>query len=453
MIKLLIKMPDQVGVTVQMIPKDILSLIPKFDGDKNILNLFIKKSEYILRNFNGPNNAVQTTYNFHAITSRLCGRAAALLSEREDISTWDQLKSIFIQHFGDPRSEDCVAIELENLKIKSNETYLEFCNRIQQIRSTLISKVNLLANEEMKAAKMVIYNNLSLNVFLYNLPEDLIRIVRLKSCTSLESALSVVMEEVNFQFQYNAKNKSNTKTAQPPPNTNLQGFKFQPPMKPNVLAANNFGYPVNQNFKFGVPHPPQNNFRSGFNNNYRFGVPNQTYPKPGMQQPQGYTPVYTSGGPPNQNNFKFGIGPQQGFRPQLNNAQNRPNLNPPNQQFKFGIPPRYQPQRNLPQPQDADVSMRTVRPLRNNMITNNSDDENTLHLYNNNNETHVVQDLDFQPDYVNCANNVHLTDSYEHTAYDNNFYFENVEPISNETTNQEEYVNFPIIASVNDHPK
>lgn len=73
------------------------------------------------------------------ITSKLKGKAAALISERGDFDTYDELKSLLVQHFGDPRSEDCVAIELETLKIKHNESYLEFqhfCSRIQDINLT-----------------------------------------------------------------------------------------------------------------------------------------------------------------------------------------------------------------------------------------------------------------------------------------------------------------------------
>lgn len=69
-------------------------------------------------------------------------------------------------------SEECIAIELETLKINSGESYLDFRNRIQHTRSTLIAKVN------------VIDDNMALNVFLYNLPEDLLRIVRLKGAIS-----------------------------------------------------------------------------------------------------------------------------------------------------------------------------------------------------------------------------------------------------------------------------
>lgn len=104
-----------------------------------------------------------------------------------------------IQHFGDPRSEECVAIELETLKIKQSESYLQFCSRIQDIRAILISKVNQNSSTTLREAKTIIYNNTSLNVFMYNLPEHMVRIVRIKNPTSLEDALKYVLEEVNFQ--------------------------------------------------------------------------------------------------------------------------------------------------------------------------------------------------------------------------------------------------------------
>lgn len=181
---------------IRIIPRDLLCLIPKFNGEPGHLNLYIRKSQYILRSFSIQGNAAQNLYVFHAITSRLEGKAASLLSEREDITTWEQLCALLLQHFGDPRSEECIAITLESLKIKPGESYIDFCSRIQLTKSALLSKVNLIVDEGVKAAKMIIYNNSALNVFLYNLPEDMIRIVRLKGCTTLEAALSVVTEEI-----------------------------------------------------------------------------------------------------------------------------------------------------------------------------------------------------------------------------------------------------------------
>lgn len=107
------------------------------------------------------------------------------------MNIWLSLKSVFEQHFG-------IAIELETLKIRSDEFYLDFCNSIQHTKNTLLAKVNLILNSSLRESEIVIYYNFDMNVFLYNLPEDLLRIVRLKVCTSLEHAISVVLEEVSF---------------------------------------------------------------------------------------------------------------------------------------------------------------------------------------------------------------------------------------------------------------
>lgn len=374
---------------LRLVPRELLSLIPKFEGEETLLNLFIKKAQYIHAGF-ATETAAQALYVYHSITSRLTGRAAALVSEREDINSWDDLKELLIQHFGDPRSEECIAIELEQLKIKSSESYIDFCHRIQQMRSTLFAKVNLISDAGVKAAKMIVYNNMALNVFLYNLSEDLIRIVRLKQCSNLETALSIVMEEVNFLNQYNAKKRQ----IAPP-----QHFKPQMPiMLPNSSTSFKFGNPQtpqqnkfqlpSQNFKFGIPHQqqvtnkfgssnmqPANNWR--FNNNqgtqnYRFGMPNQ-------QQ------NFRFGIP--QQNFRFGIPQQgQGFRPQMNNFVRPQGFQPQLQNnFKFGIP--NQNIQNQKPAINTDVSMRTARPLRQNMLDAPYEADSNNVFYNNEVET------------------------------------------------------------------
>lgn len=332
------------------IPPGMVKLIPVFEGDKRQLNLFIRKVEYIVDKYHGDEN--QNEYVFQTITSRLSGDAAALLSEREDIVTWPTLKTLFIQHFGDPRSEECVAIELESLKIKTGESYTQFCNRIQSIRSVLFAKVNQLQDQNIKTSKIAIYNNMSQNVFLHNLSENMVRIVRLKGPTSLEQALTIVLEEVNFYDQYNARNKLHNRPNFSP----TQSFGFKPSL-PNINNAPH----QNRPWQFGVQ--PQN---PGFRPNAQaeprsFGYkpplpgfrPQQFGQQTGPQQPQqiGYRPPQQFGyKPPQQIGYRppqqFGYKPPQqlGYRP-------------PQQ---FGYRP---PQNTYKSPQlDNDVSMRTVKP-------------------------------------------------------------------------------------------
>lgn len=118
------------------IPKEISCVIPQFDGDQKLLSLFVSKCEYVIARFRGHENPAQDLYVYHTITSKLRGKAAVLISERRDIETWTQLKEALTQHFGDPRSEECIAIELENLKINNGESHTDFCGRIQHVKST-----------------------------------------------------------------------------------------------------------------------------------------------------------------------------------------------------------------------------------------------------------------------------------------------------------------------------
>lgn len=399
---------------IRTIPTELLAVVPKFDGDEGILNLFLKKAKYVYEAFaQDASSPSQKLYVFHALTSKLVGKAARLLSERDDISSWNTLQELLIQHFGDPRSEECIAIELEQIKIKAGESYIELCHRIQHIRSTLFAKVNLLTDEGVKAAKMIVYNNLSLNVFLYNLPEDLIRIVRLKGCVNLENALSIVTEEVNFMTQYNAKNKTRFNAPQPKP---LQQFNSAP-------AAP-------QNFKFGIPAT----------NQPRFQTPSQPMRYTLPSQPQGFRPNLPTGFRPNfqtqptgfrfnpnqtqptgfrfNPNQRFGI-PQQGYRPQFNNNNfQRPPFN-----FKFGIP-HHQPKAL----EDTDVSMRTARPLRQNKLeVPETSDDNDVYYATEAYEPPTDQYNEYGQNYCEEYNEYYQDTPDENTAYnhtDENFLME-----------------------------
>lgn len=334
--------------TIEQIPKDILELIPVFNGDKRQLNLYLRKCQYVVDRFKG--SVEQNLYVFNAITSRLREGAAALLSEREDIVNWSALKELLIQHFGDPRSEACINIELESLKIKSGESFLDFCNRIQGVRSLLMSKVNTIDNEELKRAKLIIYNNTALNVFLYNLPENMVRIVRLKAPETLEAALSIVLEEVNFLEQYNTRNR-------------LHGTNQTLGNKPLMPSQSKFNFYNSQNAQKSIP---------GFTGQGQMLRPVFGYrPQPSLQPQQfGYKPPQQFGyRPPQQFGYRppqhFGYRPFQpvGFKPSQQIGYRPPlqfGYRPPQQ---FGNKPVQQFQSNVPQvSKDQDVSMRTAPP-------------------------------------------------------------------------------------------
>ncbi|KAL0830147.1 hypothetical protein ABMA28_003604 [Loxostege sticticalis] len=125
---------------VNVIHQELVKIIPFFVGYYRHLNLFIRKCEFILAQYPGDEN--QNLYNMHVMTRRLTGKAAGLVSVREDINSFAELKQLFNQHFGDP-----------SLSIRPKEKCLDFCSRIQRIRSNLIAKVNLIEDATLKENK------------------------------------------------------------------------------------------------------------------------------------------------------------------------------------------------------------------------------------------------------------------------------------------------------------
>lgn len=432
---------------IRLIPKELMDIIPRFNGDAKLLHLYLQKCEYIIGAYRGIDNVTQDLYVFHAVTSRLEGKAAHLISERSDVNTWDELRELLSQHFGDPRSEECIAIELEQLKLNSGESFISFCNRIQNVRSSLFAKLQLIEDEEMSRSKMCIYNNTALNVFLYNLPEDMLRVVRLKAPGSLEDALKIVTEEVNFLQQYNARNKTrqnynfHQKPSNITPSQPIQSFKAMNPQGSLPQQNFKFGYPAYN--RFNAPIQGQG-FRTGFQN----------------QQPQAFKPPqqgFKFGHPQNQG-FRFGIPQQQmGYRPypqpNLNTQANVFNGPGPSQnQFRFGINPQAQQQRRPMYPNNTDVSMRTAPPIRNNALPS-PDSQDAKYLFYTNNEPYAPSQYceDQEVESVNFENMYEYTQYVENsTPSDDMCPREEQLSIENEDRDQ---LNFYVPASETNHPK
>lgn len=265
------------GEQLIRVPMEMVKIIPFFEGDARQLPLFIKKCEYILQSFRGGD--LQNEYLFHVVTSRLGGEAANLVGERDQISTWEELKNVLGQHFGDPRSEECLAMELEIMKKNRDESYLDFCHRIQHLRSVLFSKVSENVQDiNLKLAKQQIYNHTSLNVFLYNLPSYLVRLVRLRNVNCLEDALKIVLEEQNFQTVYDSKNtRNNFMNSNPRPNNFQNNYNF------NNRFNRDFNVPrqLNSPRQYNSPVPSTshsfNNQNSNMGNpNFNFSTPNNS---------------------------------------------------------------------------------------------------------------------------------------------------------------------------------
>lgn len=347
------------GIT--RVPEEFVKIIPVFNGDSSLLALFIKKTEYILRKFQGNEN--QMEYLYHLITSRLTGKAAILIGERDSIDSWDELKQLLTTHFGDPRPEKCLKLELEGLTKNRDESYVDFCHRIQQVRSVLFSKISETIHDEVaRQSRRDIYNNTALETFLCSLPMHLVRLVHLRQVDTLEGALGIVMEEQNFENVYNSRNKHRL---------NGQGFQFNnnsnPPRQhfsqnfPSTSAPNNSFNPSNQ-FQFRNPRRfnnySNNNQSNNFSHNNNFNNYSDT-----NNQPNNFTRNNQQSNYNSTNNTSY----QSGSRTM------------PMQNQQYGVnAPRFlqnnQSPRDMPSSSNTDVTMRTANSRRINFTDNNNID-------------------------------------------------------------------------------
>lgn len=339
---------------IVVIPPGVLKIIPVFSGETRLLSLFIRKTEYIISLYRGTE--IQNEYLFNAITSRLSGEAAHLIGERESIHSWIELKQVLQDHFGDPRTEDCLVLELESLKINKGESYLDFCHRIQQLRSILIAKINeSVGDAAARLSKQNIYTNISMNVFLFNLPKYLVRLVRLKNVSTLEDALKAVLEEQFFQEVYNQKQSRNPKFNQnfqgrnsSYNNYNSQESPSTSTSAPNMQRSNN-DFTRNRNSNNVAQTQNRNNVR---NNNFS----NSQFPSRNNNRYQDNSFNQTN---PSHNNYNS----WEQSRPQFSGRQSADNAPHGSQQLQ-PVPPSGSGC-------DTDVTMRTVSSRRVNYTDDN----------------------------------------------------------------------------------
>lgn len=355
------------------IPRDVINLIPEFNGDTSVLTLFLRKCEFVLSKYQGTTE--RNEYLLQVVTSKLRGRAASLINERGNFSSYTEIQDLLVQHFGDPRSEECLALELATSKLRPNESYIEFCKRLQELKANLFAKVEISEPEITRDARKIIYDDKALKVFMCNLPLDLVKTIRQKKPATIESALTIVLEEINFAEEYNMHSKL-IGNGRPP--ITFSGNNYKP-----LISSVQGPSPINHRPSGMMPagfvpsgfKPQVGQF--GFKPTLQFqqkGNPHyfsQNYqPRPHFNhQPSGFRPQAGQFGykpqplafrpPPNNQSFgfrpqpgQFGFRPPQpahfGYRPQPSAFRPQPaqfGYKPPNQQASNDVSMRTAPAR------------------------------------------------------------------------------------------------------------
>lgn len=288
-----------------------VNAIPTYDGDQANLAIFITACESLLNTFADRNEPARNEWLLRIIIGKLEGRARALIGTR-DVTRWQEVKDILLQYFSDQRDEDCLARDMLTMRPDNRESPYQFGMRIQDVRSLLRTKLKLNTPDlNVRNIKNELYDKQALQTFLHGLHGNLGLAVRMQRPNNLERAMSLVIEEENFEYaEKQLRNLSISRNNSKP---NRGSYN-----RPNT-SGNHFNH-----VRHSAPLPPQNDFyfRSPNYNNF---TPN-------------YNPNFNS----HFNNFN-----QQGYNasrsfPQNNyryNNQQHPNYarnSMPNQQRQAG---------------------------------------------------------------------------------------------------------------------
>lgn len=249
-----------------------LEAVPVYDGEPATLSMFISGGEYLMQfsdrtNRDNPINS----YLLRVILSKLTGRAAVLIGNREDANSWPRIKELLLQFFGDQRDENCLLRDLLNLKPERNETPYQFGIRCQDVRSLLLSRIKLYEQDaNTRKIKTTLYDQRALDVYLSGLQGNLGLAVRMQKPTTLEKAMALVIEEENFHYARNTNPSSNNNYNNPRNNNQTHNYNNQKNYLPNKRMApawqpnyQNFSHPVNWQ------HPIVRNFSRPYNQNFQ----------------------------------------------------------------------------------------------------------------------------------------------------------------------------------------
>lgn len=232
---------------------EIFSIVPDYDGNPIFLNTFISSCT------TAQNMAVgnQSTLLVLHIKNKLRGRAAELVNSRNP-SSWDEIRDLLENHFGDSRDLSSLIQDLQRMRQMPNESPLTFAARLQTHEAKMhsaVNKQNLTTKE--KSAQITLIESMALNSLLTGVEPRIGQILRASDPDSIVTAVSRMRRELQLNHLEAQKFSNNrngpTQTRKPP--TPIKQCSF----------CSRTGHTYNECLirqrQFQQPHNSNNNFR------------------------------------------------------------------------------------------------------------------------------------------------------------------------------------------------
>lgn len=370
-------------------------MLPEYSGGSKNLAYFIKQVEMYIELLRKPEeNCIFNRLLFEKVKSKLTGEARDVLIS-SNCNRWSELKEELLQRFGDPRSEELLAHDLNTCYQIHNQSYEQYYEIIKHKLQILLEHVSIRTpNRDIRISKENMYVQQALSTFKAGILEPYCSHLLNLPVNSLEQALYECRKFDNDKAQISFMNFMRQKS------------------KPNNLLR-----------KSNLPptRPPQN-----FHNYKNY---TSFFARPFLNNQQS-TPQAT------QNNNIF----------RQNNAARNPALQPrqPQQNFNNNSLIRRNNNSQQYQPTPMSISTRnTYRPPQNNAAfapqsrpTFVSEELYNIERHSNNPTINIPTQENYHSDNYNPAENFNETsrfsenDEYNHTTNG----YENFREVASETT-------------------
>lgn len=289
-------------------------MVPEYFGGAKDLSYFLNSSKEFLDKFTFTDQDLNR-YFLQYVISQIKGDARDLIALNHP-KTFDEVKTLLLNKYRDPSSEENLLTSLTTSFQNNNQNFEEFAleinHKLHKLKEN--AQIEYSNNNDLLKLKYSDYDRQALYSFVSGLKEPYCSFVRQQNPTNLDACISICRDYDNIQTQINYKNF----------------------LRQNMSKKNNFRNSNGNNFQ-----------NSNFNNIQRPSV-NQNYN--GQQTsysntfPRGPVDVFNSR--PQHRNFNNNNN---------NNANNKPNV------FK----PRYNTD-HLPKPTPMSTTSRFTSQLNNN---------------------------------------------------------------------------------------
>lgn len=174
---------------------EIFAIIPEYDGNPIFLNAFISSCTTAQAMAEGNQVLLLALH----IKNKLRGRASELINSRNP-STWDEIKTLLENHFGDSRDLSAFIQDLQRMRQLPNESPLTFVARLQTHEAKMhsaVNKQNLTAKE--KLAQIALIDSMALNALLTGLEPRVGQIIRASDPPDIITAISRIRRELQLR--------------------------------------------------------------------------------------------------------------------------------------------------------------------------------------------------------------------------------------------------------------